>query len=166
MLVAACFGWFLTDWNNPGSGSALAFTVGLALFAAAAPIVAHAGLAGPSGRLSSSLERVVLLGAYVGAVFLLGIAPALVYDPVVNGCNACPRNLLLLHDSADLSSWLSRLGVRAGLGWSLALIVLLVLRLLRRRPRAGALPGRSRSRPPHSSASSRGTLRTASLGER
>ena len=31
LLVAASFGWFLLEWNNPGIGSALGFALGLAL---------------------------------------------------------------------------------------------------------------------------------------
>ena len=31
ILVAASFAWFLPDWNNPGAGSAVVFTAGLAL---------------------------------------------------------------------------------------------------------------------------------------
>src|SRR5689334_10036087 len=45
LLTAAGFAWFLLEWNNPGSGSALVFTTGLVLYASCPPIVAHAVLA-------------------------------------------------------------------------------------------------------------------------
>ena len=51
ILVAASFTWFLAGWGSPGAGSALVFTAGLALYAAAPPVVAHAMLAYPDGRV-------------------------------------------------------------------------------------------------------------------
>jgi signal transduction histidine kinase len=131
LLIAACFGWFIVDWNNPGTRWTLPFTIGLAFSAATAPIVAHAGLAYPTGRLSWLGDHVGLITAYVGGLVLLGIAPALVYDGTANGCDDCSHNLLLVHTSSRLYNWLNQVGVDAGLGWSLALIVLLGLRLLR-----------------------------------
>jgi hypothetical protein len=54
---------------------------------------------------------------------MLGLFPALVFDPTAQVCTECPRNLLLVHDSADLFKGLTRIGIDAALGWSLALIV-------------------------------------------
>ena len=101
LLAAAAFGWFLVEWNNPGIGSALGFAIGLTLYAFAAPIVAHAALAYPGGRLASGFDRFAIAAAYVGAVVLLGLLPAFFFDPPVQGCGDCPRNLLLV---AQLSS--------------------------------------------------------------
>ena len=131
LLVAACFAWFIVDWNNPGTGWTLPFTVGLALSVAIAPIVAHVGLAYPAGRLSWLGDYVGLIAAYVGGLVVLGIAPALVYNATADGCDGCSHNLLLVHTSSRLYDWLNQVGVDFGLGWSLALIVLLGLRLLR-----------------------------------
>jgi signal transduction histidine kinase len=131
LLIAACFGWLVVDWNNPGTRWTLPFTIGLALSAATAPIVAHAGLSYPSGRLRWVGDYVGLITAYVGGVVLLGIAPALVYDGTANGCDDCSHNLLLVHSSSRLYNWLNQIGVDAGLGWSAALIALLGLRLVR-----------------------------------
>jgi signal transduction histidine kinase len=131
LLIAACFVWFVVDWNNPGTRWTLPFTIGLALSAATAPVVAHAGLAYPTGRLRWLGDYVGLLTAYVGGLVLLGIAPALVYDGTANGCDDCSHNLLLVHSSSRLYNWLNHVGVDAGLGWSLALIALLGLRLVR-----------------------------------
>ena len=72
--------------------------------------------------------------AYAGAVALLGIGTALVYDPSANDCGGCSRNLLLVHNSPRIYGWLNRAGVQAGLGWSLALIALMALRLVRVTP--------------------------------
>ncbi|MFZ1880344.1 MAG: histidine kinase [Gaiellaceae bacterium] len=131
LLIAACFVWFVVDWNNPGTRWTLPFTIGLALSAATAPVVAHAGLAYPTGRLRWLGDYVGLLTAYVGGLVLLGIAPALVYDGTANGCDGCSHNLLLVHSSSRLYNWLNQAGVDAGVGWSLALIALLGLRLVR-----------------------------------
>jgi hypothetical protein len=134
LVVAASFGWFLAEWNNPELGSALVFTIGLALFAVAPPLLAHAALSYPAGRLTSWLDRVGLGTAYAGALLPLGLFPALVFDPTAEVCTECPRNLLLVHDSGDLFRALNRIGIDAGLGWSLALIVLLTLQLARATP--------------------------------
>jgi signal transduction histidine kinase len=132
LLPAAGFAWFLLEWNNAGIGSSLAFTVGLCLYVACPPLVAHAALAYPSGRLSSNAERGVLVIAYVGSLVVLGVLPALLFDPEAQGCTQCPRNLLQVADSADAVSELNRLGVYLGLAWALALAVLLSMKLARR----------------------------------
>ena len=85
LLVAAGFAWFVAEWDNPGIRSALAFTVGLCLYAACAPIVGHAVLAYPRGRLGSSGERAAVALSYVGGVLLLGVLPALLIDPQGRG---------------------------------------------------------------------------------
>jgi signal transduction histidine kinase len=134
LLVGASFGWFLLEWNNPGIGSALGFALGLALYAVAPPLVAHAVLVYPGRRLRSWLDRLVLAAAYVGSILLLGLGPALVFDPAAGVCTECPRNLLLVEDSPRLYDWLNQIGVQAGLAWSLALIVVLTLRFGRASP--------------------------------
>ena len=50
ILVAASCAWFLLEWSNPAAGSVV-FTTGLVLYAAAPPLVAHAMLAYPDGRV-------------------------------------------------------------------------------------------------------------------
>ena len=134
LLVCASFGWFLLEWNNPGIGSALGFALGLTLYAAATPFVAHAALVYPGRRLSSRLDRLALAAAYAGAIGVLGLAPALVFDPTAAVCTQCPSNLLLVANSPDLHDALSRIGVYAGLVWSLGLLTLLLLRLGRSSP--------------------------------
>src|SRR5262245_20854053 len=60
LVVAAGFAWFLPEWSNPGVGTALGFTAGLVGFAVCIPLVGHAGLVYPGGRLRSSVERVAV----------------------------------------------------------------------------------------------------------
>ncbi len=129
LLAAAGFASFLLEWDNPRIGSSLAFSVGLALSLACPPLVANALLAYPGGRLSWNLARGVVALAYIGNVLLLGVLPALLFDPRTQGCNECPRNLLQVGDSAAWVRDLERAGVWIGLGWSVATAGLLALKL-------------------------------------
>jgi signal transduction histidine kinase len=138
LLAAAGFAWFVVEWPNPGIGSAFAFTVGLALFAACAPLAAHAVLAYPGGRLSSHLDRAALGVAYAGAILVLGVLPAFFFDPQAQGCSQCPRNLLLVSDRAALADDLTRAGIYAGVAWAAVLSALALFK---------ALPAASSARP-------------------
>src|SRR6476659_10740005 len=53
LLAAAGFAWFVPEWNNPGVGSALAFTAGLCLYATCPALVGHALLVYPHGDVRS-----------------------------------------------------------------------------------------------------------------
>jgi signal transduction histidine kinase len=131
LVAAAGLAWLLAEWNNPGSDSAVAFTLGLVLQAACPPLVGQAALAYPDGRLRSRLERVAVAVAYGGAVLALGILPALFFDPAATGCGQCPANLLGVRDDAKAFAALTRVGVWLGLGWTLLLVALLGGRLIR-----------------------------------
>ena len=131
LLAAAGCAWFLAEWDSPGVGSAPVFTVGLVFYASSAPLAAWAVLAYPTGRLASRLERVAVGLALAGAVLVLGLLPALVYDPATFGCSRCPDNLLLVADEPGLFDDLGRLGVRFGLVWSLLLIAVAAWRSVR-----------------------------------
>jgi signal transduction histidine kinase len=124
LLAIAGLAWFLPEWNNPGIGSSLAFTVGLCLYSACPPLIGHATLAYPRGALVSVANRTAVLVAYVGAVLVLGVLPALFFDPAAQGCADCPSNLVLLSDRSSLASSLTRFGLNLGLAWALALVVL------------------------------------------
>jgi signal transduction histidine kinase len=129
LLVAASFGWFLLEWNNPGIDSELGFAIGLTLYTVAPPLVAHAALLYPRRRLSR-LERLMLAAAYTGAILVLGLGPALVFDPT-GASSRRPSNPLLIESSHSLYDALNRIGVYTGLAWSLALAVLLLVRVTR-----------------------------------
>jgi signal transduction histidine kinase len=122
ILVAASGAWFVAEWDNPGVGSAVFFTIGLVLYAACAPFVGWAMLAYPSGRLASWGERLGIGVALSGAVLVLGLLPALFFDPAATGCAPCPDNLVLVSDEPGLSDDLTRVGVHLGLAWSLLLV--------------------------------------------
>jgi signal transduction histidine kinase len=130
LLAAAGFAWLVPEWNNPEVGSSLAFTVGLALYAACPPLVAHAVLAYPGDRLASRVEAGALAAAYVGALLVLGLLPALIFDPQAEGCGRCPDNLLLVSAHGGAAEGLNRGGVYLGLAWSIVLAGLGLLRLV------------------------------------
>lgn len=131
LLFAAASAWFIAEWDNPGVASSLAFTIGIALYAACPPIVAWATLAYPSGRLSSWVQRVAITAALGNAVLVLGLLPALVFDPEAIGCAQCPRNLLLITNRADLFDDFNRVGVHVGLFLTLIIIMLAGWRVVR-----------------------------------
>jgi signal transduction histidine kinase len=131
LLVAAGLAWFLPEWSNPGVGSAAAFSIGLAGFVACPPLVAHAALAYPSGRLGSMVGRAALGIAYAGAIGLLGLLPTAVFDPKAESCLQCPGNLLLVHGDTGTFHDFNRWGLRIGLGWAIGLAILIGWRLVR-----------------------------------
>jgi signal transduction histidine kinase len=131
LLAGAGFAWFLLEWSNPGIGSSLAFTIGLCLYAACPPLAGHAVLAFPRGTLASHAERAAVTVAYVGGVLVLGVLPALFFDPRATACWECPRNLVLVADRAELADDLTRIGVYLGVGWAVALAALATMRLAR-----------------------------------
>jgi signal transduction histidine kinase len=138
LLVAAGLAWFLPEWTNPGVGTAVGFTAGLIGAAACPPLVGHAALAYPTGRVKSHLERLAVVWAYAGAVILLGVLPTTVFDAEAAGCGQCPRNLALVDGSPTLNGTFEHYGLRIGIGWLAALAILLVWRLARS-SRAGVL---------------------------
>jgi signal transduction histidine kinase len=131
LLAAAGVSWFFVEWNNPGIGSPAAFTFGLVVWALAPPIVAHAVLAYPSGRPLPAPGRAVLLAAYVGAGLVLGLLPALVFDPGQQACSQCPANLLTVTSSQEAVRLLTEWGGWLGLVWPVALAAMTVWRFTR-----------------------------------
>ena len=129
LLSTAGFAWFVLEWNNPNVGSSLAFTLGLCFYAACPPLVGHAVLAYPRRRLRSRAEQSVLAVAYAGSLFVVGVVPALFFDPQAQGCSQCPSNLLLISDRGRLAEDLTRAGLYVGMVWGLAFAVLALSRL-------------------------------------
>jgi signal transduction histidine kinase len=131
LLVATGFAWFLPEWADPGVGSAFAFTIGLVGFGVSTPLVAHAALAYPTGRMRSKVDVTFVAGAYGGALLLLGLLPTTVFDPKQAGCFNCPHNLALMRGDLELFDTFNRYGLWVGIGWLIALGVLIVWRLVR-----------------------------------
>ena len=129
LLAAAGFGWFALEWSNPGAGSALVFTAGLVLFAACLPLVGHAALSYRGGRLTTRAGLAAVAAAYVANLLVLGLLPALFYDPRAEGCE-CPRNLLLLESRPAAVERLHHVGLWLGAATALVLAALLAARLV------------------------------------
>jgi len=134
LLTGAGIGWFFAGWNNPGLASPAAFTFGLIAAALAPPLVAHAALAYPTGRLDSRLDAGVLLAAYTGAGLVLGLLPAVFFDPGRQGCGLCPANLALVRSEPALAGGLQRAGVFAGLIWAAGLVAAGARRMIKASP--------------------------------
>ena len=115
-------------------GSPAAFTFGLIVAALAAPLVAHAALAYPAGRLGSRLDLGVVLFGYAGAGLVLSLLPALFFDPGRQGCGLCPANLVLVRSVPGLAGGLQRAGLVLGLGWAAGLAAAEAVRLARASP--------------------------------
>jgi signal transduction histidine kinase len=131
LLAGAGIGWFFTEWNNPGLASPAAFTFGLIAAALAPPLVAHAALAYPTGRLDSRLDARVLLAAYAGAGLVLGLLPAVFFDPGRQGCGLCPANLALVRSEPGLAGGLQRVGLALGLVWVAGLVAAGTYRMIK-----------------------------------
>ena len=131
LLAAAGAAWFLVEYINPGVGSAAAFSVGLVTYAACPAVVAHAALAYPGGHVAGALERAGLALAYASTLGALGLLPALVFDPVAQGCTECPSNLLSIVGDPSLVDAFTRAGLVLGLVWACLLAVRAVWRVAR-----------------------------------
>jgi signal transduction histidine kinase len=118
LLVGTGTAWFLSEWDSPAVGSALVLSVGLALAASWPAVMAHLVLAYPTGRLSGRVDHAVAAAGYLVTIGLVGVGPALFFDPGTQGCSGCADNLLLVTDDAARAADLSSLGVRAVLAWS------------------------------------------------
>jgi signal transduction histidine kinase len=136
LVVAAGFAWFLAEWNNPGASSSVVFTVGLLCYAGCPPIVAHAVLSYPSGRLGSRLDIAAVATAYAGSFVVLGLGPALVFEPSDQGCSQCATNLVAVASDPELVEAFNRIGVWIGMVSAIVLASLAGWRLFRSTPAA------------------------------
>jgi signal transduction histidine kinase len=101
LMVAAGFALFAGSLAN--SDSALPFTIGLVLAPLPSAIIAHLILAFPEGRLHSTLERLVVAGAYFVTVVMQIVMLMFMGFEHVTGC-PCPTNLLFIEDNMSLHS--------------------------------------------------------------
>ena len=117
LMVAAGFALFAGSLAN--SDSALPFTIGLVLAPLPSAIIAHLILSFPEGRLHSTLERLVVAGAYF-VVFVVQIVMLMFMGfEHVTGC-PCPTNLLFIRDDMALHSAI--MNTQRFLGIALAIV--------------------------------------------
>jgi signal transduction histidine kinase len=101
LMVAAGFALFAGSLAD--TDSALAFTIGLVVAPLPSAIIGHLILAFPEGRLHSTLERVVVAGAYFVTVVVQIVMLMFMGFEHVTGC-PCPTNLLFIEDNMALHS--------------------------------------------------------------
>ena len=101
LMVAAGFCLFAGSLAN--FDSAVPFTIGLVVSPVAAAVIAHLVLSFPEGRLHSTLERLVVAGAYVVTIPLQVVMLMFMGFEHVTGC-PCPSNLLFVRDDMALHS--------------------------------------------------------------
>ena len=145
LLGLAGSGWLVAEWDNPAASSDVVFTLGLVLWTVGPVLLTHAALAYPTGRLRSWPARVLVAAGYVVTLGVQGVATAVFFDPVLEGCASCPENLLAVAADPGRHQQLDSWGVRAGALWAAAAVVTVVVLLVRvgaaRRRSAGFVLG-------------------------
>jgi signal transduction histidine kinase len=130
--------WLLSLCGAPVDSTAIVFTAALVFANGAPPLIAHAGLvvAGGPTRALASL-------AYLACVGVAGLAAAVLFDPVSDGCLDCARNLVLLASDPGAQLAVARWGLAFGAGALALAAIVLIARLIRwsavRRVRDGPL---------------------------
>ena len=147
LLAIAGIAWLLPEWSDPGIGSSVGFTIGVALGWLYPAVTAHALFAATGQAMRSRGDRVVVAVGYGVFVVGLGLVPAIGFDPRAAGCTFCPPNLL---NALGPSPWVdaaTRVVMSFAAGWaviaSLALARHLVLAgpATRRRRAVVVVPG-------------------------
>jgi signal transduction histidine kinase len=124
LLVALGYAWLLAPL--PAASSPVIFTAGIVVGSLWGPLLAHALLSFPTGRLRNRRERALVIFAY--AVVPLASVPALLVADadVVYTCDGpCPENLLLIKKDTALGEAIE--GVASGVVMATALLVVVFL---------------------------------------
>jgi signal transduction histidine kinase len=110
LMVLLGFGWFL--FTLDAANAPWLYTVGLVTGGLWGGVFLHLGLSFPTGRLSTTLDRALVIAGYV--VFPLAFVPALLFSsPAELNCLDCPENVLLIRPDADLAAILTGFGAAA-----------------------------------------------------
>ena len=95
LMTAAGLVWLLARVLVWAGETSFLFTIGLVLVLVPIALVVHMAVTFPSGRLSSGVERLVVVSSYV--VIVVGTA---FLD--LDGCSDCPANLLAVDGAGGL----------------------------------------------------------------
>jgi signal transduction histidine kinase len=112
-------------WDEP-----VWFTLSRLVGAMTVGFATHLFVVFPDGGLRSWFERVVVFAGYADAL-LSAVTWQLSWNPVEDGCAACPRNLLFIHGSPHLGAAMAQWTVPLDWFALVSLVVLLVRRWLR-----------------------------------
>src|SRR5436190_1901959 len=82
----------LPELSVSGARPSAAFTAGLVLASLTPAVVGHLALGYPARTAAGA--RVLAAAGYVTAIGLLGLLPALAFDPARSGCALCADNLV------------------------------------------------------------------------
>jgi signal transduction histidine kinase len=106
----------------------LLFTLGLVVWSVPLAFAVHLFMVFPEGTTKSAVERRLIALAYVLAV-VPWFVQTLFRDPARDyRCPACPENLLLVEANADAADAVIATGSVAGIGFGVAIAVVLVRR--------------------------------------
>jgi signal transduction histidine kinase len=126
-LLMIATGFVLLASSLAQADRALPFTIGLAVGALPAAILAHLVLAFPEGRLHSRWERVVVAVAYVDVTVIQVLMLMFMGFGGVSGC-PCPDNLLLVRDDARVHGAIMSGQRLPGIILAVSIVVFLVRR--------------------------------------
>jgi signal transduction histidine kinase len=125
LLAFAGVAWFVADWSDPTSESALVFTVGLALGWLYPAIVGHALFTVAGSKPGQRLGRLIVASGYGVLVIGLGIVPSLSFDPPAVGCGLCPANLIDLGSSPAVVGAATSIAAAFAVAWAVAAALVL-----------------------------------------
>jgi signal transduction histidine kinase len=132
LMVLMGFAWFLTTLES--ANAPLLYTVALVTGGLFGGLFLHLGMSFPSGRLTSRLDRALVIAGYV--IFPLASVPALFFaGPQDLGCDDCPANLLLVERDGGLA----RLGLAFAAVLLIVLFLIVLIRAVQRWRRTGPL---------------------------
>jgi signal transduction histidine kinase len=134
LLAAAGVAWFVADWAVPSIGSSIAFTLGLALGWIYPALVVHALFVFTPGHIAGRADRFLIGAGYAIFAVVLGLVPALAFEPGAMNCGFCPTNHLGVLPSAELLAGATRLGSVLATAWCALVSLTLSVRLARQSP--------------------------------
>ena len=125
LLGLAGLSWLVPQWDSPSAPAPL-YAAALVLASVTPALVLHSALTWRDGRLNGVSARVMVAGGYVILFGLMGLAPALVFDPAALGCVDCPDNPWLIGPGDGSARWLEPLGDVMSVLWLAAAAALVV----------------------------------------
>jgi signal transduction histidine kinase len=130
LVLAAGFVWFAPDWIGWEGGPALVRSLGMVAAGLAIPLLVHAALAFPQGRLASRAERALVAAVYVEAA-VIAVGRALFRDPfAVVGCwDNCTVNSFLIRSEPRLARALDWVDLRFAIALAAVFAALVAWRL-------------------------------------